>query len=149
MTDIRNAFVHWRPYDTQIVNTPSRQTTQNVSGSPQFEDVLARAKRVSDSGWTVSQHAKERLAQRGISLSAGDFKQMADAAIHAEQKGAKNAFMVVGSSTGLVVHLPSRTVVTAMNHQANTIVTQIDSVVFVNKLDHTGGSLPIGDRQIR
>lgn len=148
MTDMHGTFVHWRPYDTKPTNVQSRQPAQHLAQNAQFEDVLAQAKSGGDSGWTISQHAKDRLAQRGISLSAGDFKQMADAANQAEQKGAKNAFMVVGPNMGLVVHLPSRTVVTAMN-QTNTIVTQIDSVVFVNKPDHTDGSLLIGDRQIR
>lgn len=70
---------------------------------------------------------------------------MDQVANQAQSKGSKNAYMIVGQA-GLVVNLPSRTVVTAMQHEPNTIVTQIDSVVVVNKPDHASGSLPIGDR---
>lgn len=113
-----------------------------------FQDALRNATESSNRSWNVSQHAQQRLSQRGIQLSKGDFDAMEQAAKQAEQKGATNAYMVLGPS-GFVVNLPSRTVVTAMDNASHPVVTQIDSVVFVNKLDPSAGGYSIGDRSIR
>lgn len=150
MTDIRGNFVHWSPtpIDQSKLKSSGQGRTSPSSGIS-FGDVLAKAS--SDSNqvdWRISQHAQERLAQRGITLSNADLSKMTLAAKQAQEKGAKDAYMVIGQ-TGLVVNLPSRTVVTAMNNQDSTIVTQIDSVVFVKGPDHMSGSLPVGDRTIR
>lgn len=84
--------------------------------------------------WNVSQHAGNRMAERGISLTSSDWLAMEQAAKQAEAKGARDTYMVMGN-VGFVVHLPSRTLVTALHPAEHPIVTQIDSVVFVSRLD--------------
>ena len=84
--------------------------------------------------WRVSQHANSRMAERGISLTSADWRAMEQAAQQAESKGARDTYMVMGD-VGFVVHLPSRTLVTALKHEEHPIVTQIDSVVFVPRPD--------------
>lgn len=145
MSDIRDAISNWRPLEGP---TPKSQSvrpgpaSQTSTGS--FQSMLDTAVRQRGT-WNVSQHAQQRFSQRGISLSSGDLEAMERAAKQAEAKGSKNAYMIVGQA-GMVVNLPSRTIVTAMDHQTDKVVTQIDSVVVVNKPDHTSGSLSIGDR---
>ncbi|WP_367307432.1 hypothetical protein [Alicyclobacillus acidocaldarius] len=84
--------------------------------------------------WRVSQHANHRMEERGISLTSADWRAMEQAAKQAESKGARDTYMVMGD-VGFVVHLPSRTLVTALKHEEHPIVTQIDSVVFVSRPD--------------
>ncbi|WP_245629999.1 hypothetical protein [Alicyclobacillus acidiphilus] len=134
-----------------LTPSPTRSSTAaqpKTQPGASFRDVLSAAAKSATNGWNVSQHAQQRLSQRGIQLSASDLDAMERAAKQAEQKGATNAYMVLGPS-GFVVNLPSRTVVTAMENASNPIVTQIDSVVFVNRLDPNTGGFSIGDRPIR
>lgn len=84
--------------------------------------------------WRVSHHAGHRMAERGITLDSADWVAMERAAQQAEAKGARDTYMVMGD-VGFVVHLPSRTVVTALSHQEHSVVTQIDSVVFLSRPD--------------
>lgn len=144
MTDIRNTIAAWHPLPAATTASAPKAGTSAKT----FEAVLQAATKQQSRQWNISQHAQQRLQQRGIALSPNDLQAMDEAAVEAEQKGAKNTYMVLGQA-GLVVNLPSRTVVTAMANRPDTVVTQIDSVVFVNKPDHTRGSLPIGDRSIR
>ncbi|WAH35400.1 hypothetical protein [Alicyclobacillus dauci] len=126
MSDIRNTISNWRPFDTQ-----TKVTSAKSSPFPStFQTTLNAAADRQASQWNISQHAQQRLQQRGITLSNRDLLAMDKVATQAEAKGAKNAYMVLGQ-TGLVVNLPSRTVVTAMDHRTDTVITQIDSVVFV------------------
>ncbi|GMA59010.1 hypothetical protein GCM10025858_35130 [Alicyclobacillus sacchari] len=102
-----------------------------VSGNS-FRDALFQA--AAGPSWKLSQHAQQRLSERGIVISKQDFDLMEKAAQQAEARGAKNAYLVAGRA-GFVVNLPSRTVVTALDNREQSIVTQIDSVVFLDKLD--------------
>lgn len=146
MNEVRHDIANWRPLENP--GGQPRRSGNLATGAPSFRDALDSVANRHSATWNVSQHAQQRLTARGIHLTNGDFHAMDAAASQAEQKGARTAYMVLGHA-GLVVNLPSRTVVTAMENHSNTVVTQIDSVVFVNRLDHVGGSLPVGDRPIR
>ncbi|MFD1674698.1 hypothetical protein [Alicyclobacillus fodiniaquatilis] len=128
MSEITNQLnTNWRPFPSSAASSAAKPADAN---QPSFRDALSAVTQPQTAPWHISQHAQQRLAQRGIQLSTTDLEAMHQAATQAQQKGAKNAYMILGQS-GLVVNLPSRTVVTAMDNQANTVVTQIDSVVFV------------------
>lgn len=134
MNDLQSHLSNWRPLDTASTK-PSLQpkAMKNASvaaGSASFQDALSAATDRQAATWNVSLHAQQRLTSRGIQLTKGDFQAMDTAASQAESKGARNAYMILGQ-TGLVVNLPSRTVVTAMENHSHTVVTQIDSVVIV------------------
>ncbi|GMA61561.1 hypothetical protein NZD89_17685 [Alicyclobacillus fastidiosus] len=144
MSDLHNAISTWRPL-TPALSSSSAKPGRAADAGETFQAALSAAADRQSGTWNISAHAQQRLAQRGLSLSQSDLVAMDQVANQAQSKGSKNAYMIVGQA-GLVVNLPSRTVVTAMQHEPNTIVTQIDSVVVVNKPDHVRGSLPIGDR---
>jgi flagellar operon protein len=105
---------------------PSDKT---VSASGSFQQLLQTSLQ-STTGLRVSGHAQSRLQERGIVLSPSDWNRIEGAVNRVSEKGAKDAYLMMGQ-VGLVVNVPNRTVITAMDHGPETIVTNIDSVVVV------------------
>ncbi len=77
-----------------------------------------------------SGHAAERIRARGIQLSPGDLANLARAVDRAAAKGGRES-LVLSSSLAYVVHVPSRTVVTALagDQAKGSVFTNIDSAV--------------------
>ncbi|WP_206922412.1 hypothetical protein [Alicyclobacillus suci] len=130
MSDLRTTIATWRPLGTSQAAMPASQGKAKT-GNDTFAAALTAATVEQSKPWNISSHAQQRLQQRGITLSDADLQAMDQAANLAQKKGAKNTYMILGQA-GFVVNLPSRTVVTAMENKDHPIVTQIDSVVFVN-----------------
>ncbi len=77
-----------------------------------------------------SGHAAERIRARGIQLSPGDLTRLGRAVDLAASKGGRDS-LVLSPSLAYVVHVPSRTVVTAMagDQAKESVFTNIDSAV--------------------
>lgn len=99
------------------------------SGQGTFESLL-RQQLQGPTSLKLSAHAESRLKMRGVSLSSGDWNKVESAVNAARQKGSKDAYVVYGQ-VGLIVNVPNSTVVTALEHGPQTVVTNIDSVVVV------------------
>ena len=80
-----------------------------------------------------SHHAEARMAQRGISLKPETISKIVGAIDQAAAKGAKDS-LVLYRDIAMIVNVPSRTVVTAMdgNSIQGNVFTQIDSAVVVS-----------------
>ncbi|WP_442600941.1 TIGR02530 family flagellar biosynthesis protein [Paenibacillus sp. KN14-4R] len=80
-----------------------------------------------------SQHAEMRLQQRGIEIKPDQLAKLENAIDMAAAKGAKDTLMVLGG-TALIVNVPNRTVITAMDGQSmkDNVFTQIDSTVIIS-----------------
>ncbi|MDN4616547.1 TIGR02530 family flagellar biosynthesis protein [Paenibacillus sp. PsM32] len=80
-----------------------------------------------------SNHASKRLEQRGIELSADQLKSVNQAIDKAAAKGAKESLILMQNSVALIVNVPNRTVVTAMDGKSmkDNVFTQIDSAVII------------------
>ncbi|MBN2080662.1 flagellar protein [bacterium] len=86
-------------------------------------------------GVKFSAHAVRRLESRGIQLSTTDVAALEAAVDRAAAKGGRDSLMLA-SNYAMVVNIPSRTVVTAFDQEQlqESVVTNIDSAVFVNEL---------------
>lgn len=104
---------------------------QLSSIGPSFRDLLDASLR-SPGGLKFSQHAMQRLESRGISLGAGEVSALEGAVQQAAAKGSRDS-LVLGDKYALLVNVPSRTVVTALDQQAlaEGVVTNIDSAVWL------------------
>ena len=82
-------------------------------------------------GVRFSAHAANRIEQRGLPITAGEIGKVGEAIETAGTKGAQHS-LVMGPGYALIVHVPNRTVVTAMEPQAlrESVITNIDSAVF-------------------
>jgi flagellar operon protein len=101
----------------------------NGSGS-RFADALERAER--GAGVVFSAHAALRLSRRGIRFGDAERQRLCDAVSAAQGKGGRNSLVLLGG-TALIVNVPSRTVVTAMEAGGanERVITNIDSAVIV------------------
>jgi flagellar operon protein len=79
-----------------------------------------------------SHHAEQRLEQRGIVLNADQLNRIAGAVDQAAAKGARDS-LVLYRNIAMIVNVPNRTVVTAMDESTmdEHVFTQIDSAVVV------------------
>ena len=79
-----------------------------------------------------SRHSRERIQQRGISLTEELMADMNAAAGKARMKGAKDVVMI-GKDAAFIVNVPNNMVVTAMSSEEmkENIFTNIDSAVLL------------------
>lgn len=125
-------------YIPNISSTPlSNQKTahkdapaQNTKGA--FGDLLQQKIQSSDTNLVFSKHAAQRLQDRDIQMSAEQMNTLSEAVDKAEEKGIKNA-LILGSDNSFIVNIPSKTIVTIMNHQSmkENVVTNIDGTVII------------------
>jgi len=124
-----------RPYVSPTVQT-GRKASASVP-TESFADVLSQVTSAPLSATPAlkfSAHALQRIQQRGIQLQPKDVKQLEQAVDMMAQKGTKDGYVLYGNQ-GFVVNVPNRTVVTTMSHNGPTVVTNIDSVAIVPRLD--------------
>jgi len=96
-------------------------------GKPTFQQLL------QDQIVRISHHAEVRLKERGIQLQPEQLAKLGSAIDRASAKGAKDALMLM-NGTALIVNVPKRTVVTALdgNSMKEHVFTQIDSAVIIS-----------------
>jgi flagellar operon protein len=112
------------------------------AGSQTFGQALADASRkanqdqfnaqAAQANVKFSGHAQVRLASRNITLSGDDIAKLGNAITKAAAKGARES-LVLMDQTALVVSIPNRTVITAVDKSAlkDNIFTNIDSAMIL------------------
>lgn len=110
--------------DPASTDVPSKDTDE-----ASFADHLEAAQEQS-ADIDLSRHAKQRIAQRNISLDASEREALADAVDELDDKGAQDA-AVLRDDAAFVVNVPNRTVVTALDQteMKQRVFTQIDSAM--------------------
>lgn len=101
-----------------------------------FADLLASALRTP--GLRLSAHAQARIEGRGLTLGAEQSRRLEAAVESAAAKGARQALVML-DRIALIVNIPSRTVITAIESDGarGTVFTNIDSAVIAQ-----GGDAP-------
>lgn len=105
-----------------------RSTISNPNLQPgKFKELL------EESLLKFSNHAAKRLEQRGIELKGDQLAQINSAIEKAAAKGSKES-LILFNNMALIVNVPNRTVVTAMDDQSmkDNVFTQIDSAVIIS-----------------
>lgn len=98
-----------------------------AQGSANFKDLL------NENLLRISHHAAKRLAQRGLEIRSDQLAQIHNAVEKAAAKGSKESLILM-KDMALIVNIPNRTVVTAMDGSAmkDNVFTQIDSAVIIS-----------------
>lgn len=106
---------------------PIGKPAANASPSTAFKDML------ESQTLKFSQHAETRMRQRGITLGVETLTKIEGAIDQAAAKGAKDS-LVICKDVAMIVNVPSRTVVTAMDGKTlkDNVFTQIDSAVVIS-----------------
>lgn len=99
-------------------NDPVRSSFNDI-----FKEELEKVK--------FSNHALKRLESRNIQFNEGEMTRIQNAVDKAELKGAKDSLVLL-DNTALIVNIPNKTVVTAIEvtNASENVFTNIDSVVF-------------------
>lgn len=102
-----------------------RQPAVNVSG-------LQNSLNSASQGLKFSAHASQRLRERQIQLDPDTLARMNDAINKADAKGVQDT-LVLTSNAAMIVSVPNRTVITAMDRNAleGNVFTNIDGAVIV------------------
>lgn len=117
---------HLYPQRAGFVPPAAAKRTAVQPGGPAFRDMLEQ------NIVKFSQHAEQRLAQRGIRLEDEQLHRLGGAIDKAAAKGAKDS-LVLFQDLAFIVNVKHRTVITAMDGASmnDQVFTQIDSTVIV------------------
>jgi len=121
-----------RPDSTAAVTpgSPGRQTPRGRNS--EFAQVLAD--RLNNRSITLSLHAADRLARRGLEIDETTADQINKAFAMAEQKGAQNALFLL-DDLAVVASVGDRSIITALDSKglSNGVFTHIDSAVVLHR----------------
>ena len=81
---------------------------------------------------TFSKHASQRTEERNIQITENDLNRLEDACDRAQQKGIKDALIVMNDSA-FIVNAQNKTVITVVdkNEMKSNVFTNIDGAVFI------------------
>lgn len=125
---IKNAAkISQKPIDGNSYNKRPEQVQPEKSAD--FNSVL-KDKLSEINSLQFSKHAAVRLSTRAISLSDDQLKRVESGIANAGQKGIKDSLVLV-DDLALLVNIPSKTVITAINQNNQNVFTNIDGAVIV------------------
>lgn len=96
-----------------------------------FEKMLDESINKS-TGFSISNHAAERIKDRNISLNENDMKKINEGINEANKKGSKDC-LILYKDVALVASIKNRTIITAVDKKSSkgNVFTNIDSVVLL------------------
>jgi len=111
----------------QVRKPAANGANPSINGKTSFQSILEQQ------FVKFSHHAEQRLRDRGIHFKPEQLAQLESAIESAASKGAKDTLMML-NGTALIVNVPNRTVITAMdsNSLKENVFTQIDSAVIIS-----------------
>ena len=107
--------------------------SKNQSFDPRFHQFL-QTELTKTQELKFSAHADRRLKSRNIELDPQQLKALDKAVNNAAAKGSRDSLVLL-DNLALLVNIPNRTVVTAMDRSEmeSNIITNIDSAVFATE----------------
>ena len=107
----------------------SAGTAAQVNNGRSFQEILNEQlhQRI-----TFSKHANQRTEDRNIKISDSDLTRLEDACDRAQQKGIKDALIVMNDSA-FIVNAQNKTVITVVdkNEMKSNVFTNIDGALFI------------------
>lgn len=126
------------PIEPISSNKPAERVAQvdknsNQAFDPRFQDFLQTELNRSQE-LRFSAHAERRLKSRNLELAPNQLKALDNAVKTAAAKGSRDSLVLL-DNLALLVNIPNRTVITAMdrNELETNIITNIDSAVFASE----------------
>ncbi|MGI6129614.1 MAG: TIGR02530 family flagellar biosynthesis protein [bacterium] len=110
----------------RLTAAPGKPSSQGVTAEGKdFAAYLSEAK-----GLKLSHHARERLSVRQIPFTAETWSRVLTAVDKVAEKGGRDSLVLLGD-LALVVNVPNRTVITAVDgpNMKERVFTNIDSAV--------------------
>jgi flagellar operon protein len=107
----------------------STGTAAQVNNGRSFQEILSEQ---LNQRITFSKHANQRTEDRNIQISDSDLTRLEDACDRAQEKGIKDALIVMNDSA-FIVNAQNKTVITVVdkNEMKSNVFTNIDGAVFI------------------
>lgn len=107
----------------------STGTAAQVNNGRSFQEILNEQ---LNRKITFSKHANQRTEDRNIKISDSDLTRLEDACDRAQEKGIKDALIVMNDSA-FIVNAQNKTVITVVdkNEMKSNVFTNIDGAVFI------------------
>ena len=117
---------------TEKMNSSSgkaRGAGGQINEGPSFQELLNRQ---LEPVISFSKHANQRTEERNIQINQNDLSRLGDACDRAQEKGIKDALIVMNDSA-FIVNAPNKVVITVVdkNELQSNIFTNIDGAVFL------------------
>ena len=117
-------------YHQQIVKNQDKQANAANNDFGRHISNAIQTNTAQSSPIRLSKHANMRLSARQINLSPEQLMRIEAGLSKAVGKGIRDSLVLV-DDIALVVNVPSRVVVTALNQEQETLITNIDGAVIV------------------
>jgi flagellar operon protein len=107
----------------------STGTAAQVNNGKSFQEILNEQ---LSRTITFSKHANQRTEERNIRITDNDLSRLEDACDRAQEKGIKDALIVMNDSA-FIVNAQNKTVITVVdkNEMQSNVFTNIDGAVFI------------------
>ncbi|MDD4565420.1 MAG: flagellar biosynthesis protein [Eubacteriales bacterium] len=117
---------------TDKVNASSSKkegAADRISSGRSFQEILNEQ---FDQGISFSRHANQRAEERNIKISESDLNRLGNACDRAQQKGIKDALIVMEDSA-FIINAPNKVVITVVdkNEMKSNVFTNIDGALFI------------------
>lgn len=107
------------------LNKTKKTDSTNSSFKTILNEAITEKKEVN-----ISNHAIQRMNERGIRLNNKDIENLNTAINELEEKGAKES-LILYKDLAFIASITNRTIITSMNNSEVSIVTNIDSTMIV------------------
>ena len=100
-----------------------------INNSSSFQEILNEK---LNQGISFSKHANQRVEERSIKISENDMGRLGDACDKAQQKGIREALIVMENSA-FIINAPNKVVITVVdkNEMKSNVFTNIDGALFL------------------
>jgi len=117
--------------ENKLINSPQQIVKKENLSSKNFESVLQRIQ-IKDEEIKFSKHAISRMDVRDMTLSHEELKRLKSGFNKAEEKGVKDALILIGDKA-FIASIKNKTVITTVNKEQlkDNVFTNIDGAVIV------------------
>lgn len=120
-----------RQLESRLINSSTQIKEKNINTNKDFKGIFEKAKEKNNK-IKFSKHALERMDSRSVKLNLEEVKKIEVAFKAAEEKGVKDALILLGDK-GFIASIKNKTIITALTNEEfkENIITNIDGAVIL------------------
>jgi len=124
----------FRSFQTQpLIQGDFKKKINSVQQQTNFANELRTVLEPKNEALMISNHARQRLEQRGININKVQWEQIGEKVQEAKKKGVKESLVLLNDAA-LIVSAKNNTVITAMNRAeaSDQIFTNINGTILMD-----------------
>lgn len=123
--------INIKQLESRLINSSTPINDKQVNSNKNFKEILEKVQEKNEE-IKFSKHALERMDSRDVKLNLEEVKKIEMAFKKAEEKGVKDAFILLGDK-GFIASIENKTVITSITNEElkENIFTNIDGAVIL------------------